>query len=336
VGTVLVLSHPECRGHEPGADHPESPSRLDAVRVALEAPALALSIEHVAARQATVAELGLVHRPEYVAAVRELCASGGGMLDVETSVSPGSWDAALRAAGAGLEAVERLRSGVADCAFAAVRPPGHHAHPERGMGFCVFNNLAVTAQQLLDQGERVLVVDYDAHHGDGTQSIFWDEPRLLMVSLHQGPGLFPVSGEASETGGPNAPMTILNFAFPPLATGDVFLRALDEVAAPVVERFDPTYVLVSAGFDGHRDEPLSDLALTSGDFGLMAERVRRFAPGPGRLVLFLEGGYEFDALRHSVGATVATLAEVPLEFEAPSVGGPGNDVVDAVATRWLG
>jgi acetoin utilization deacetylase AcuC-like enzyme len=232
------------------------------------------------------------------------------------------------AVGAALAAVDALAHGEGEAAFVAARPPGHHALRDEPMGFCLLNNVAVAAATLAARGERVLVVDWDVHHGNGTQAIFWDDPRVLYVSTHQWP-LYPGTGRVVETGGPGAPGLTVNVPVPPRATGDVLLRALDDVVAPVVERFAPTWVLVSAGFDAHRDDPMAGLHLTAGDFADLARRVQGFAPGPGRLALLLEGGYDLDALRVSVGATLAAVMGTDFRPEAASNGGPGADAVDS-------
>ena len=217
------------------------------------------------ARAADHEALARVHDPRYLEAIERFAAAGGGHLDSDTPVSPGSFDTAALAAGCGLVAIEALDRGDADAAFVAVRPPGHHATRERGQGFCLLNNIAVAGAALAERGERVLIVDWDVHHGNGTQDIFWDDPRVLYVSTHQSP-FYPGTGSASETGGASAAGTTINFPFPAGTTGDAALAAIDEVVAPAVERFSPTWVLVSAGFDAHRDDPLANLAWSAGDY----------------------------------------------------------------------
>jgi acetoin utilization deacetylase AcuC-like enzyme len=194
------------------------------------------------------------------------------------------------------------------------------------MGFCLLNNVAVAAAALTEQGERVLIVDWDVHHGNGTQAIFWDKPEVMYVSTHQSP-LFPGSGAPYEIGGMNALGGTINIPVPPGATGDVLQRAFDEVVSPSVDEFDPTWVLVSAGFDSHRDDPMADLALTSGDFAHLAGIVAGFVPRSGRLAVFLEGGYNLAALRGSVASTLSALLAGPYEPEATSSGGPGAEMV---------
>ena len=277
-------------------------------------------------RAATREDLERVHTAAYLDQLQSFCEAGGGQLDLDTAVSAASWEAASYAAGAGLAAVDALEGGEGDAAFCAVRPPGHHAVPSRAMGFCLLNNVAVTAASLRDRGERVLIVDWDAHHGNGTQDMFWADPNVLYVSMHQWP-LYPGTGRLDDLGaGPGLGATV-NFPLPAGATGDVFLAAL-ETAAPLVEQFSPTWVLVSAGYDAHRADPLTGLALSSGDYAALTAGILELGPA-GRTVVFLEGGYDLEALRASVEATVTTLLGVPVRPEPPTAGGPGHTVVHA-------
>jgi len=246
-------------------------------------------------------------------------------------VSAGSWEAAKHAAGAGLEAVAALERGDGDTAFCAVRPPGHHALESRAMGFCMVNNVAVTAAYLRDRGDSVLVIDWDAHHGNGTQAIFDDDPKVFYVSMHEWP-LYPGTGRIDETGSGAGVGATLNFPFPAGTTGDAYLDAIDTVVEPIAERIRPDWVLISAGFDAHRDDPLTDLGLAAGDYADLTARVLSLAP-PGRVIAFLEGGYDLDALRVSVAATASALVGGHIRPESATSGGPGRAVVDAVRTR---
>jgi acetoin utilization deacetylase AcuC-like enzyme len=327
---LLVVAPPDSEAHDTGRGHPERIGRVEAAVAGVSDARLDDLVTFDAGRDATRDELTRVHDPRYVDALDEFARAGGGMLDADTVVAPRSFAAATRAAGCGLRAIEAVRDGDADAAFVIVRPPGHHAGVARGQGFCLFNNIAVAASELTDRGERVLIVDWDVHHGNGTQDLFWDDPRVLFVSLHQYPA-YPGTGPAEEIGGAAARGLTVNFPLPPGATGDVALTALDDVVAPAVEAFAPTWVLVSAGFDAHRADPLADLAWTAGDYAALAARVAEFAPAPGRTIAFLEGGYDLAALRASAGATAAVLAGVDARVsddEQPSAGGPGRDVVD--------
>jgi acetoin utilization deacetylase AcuC-like enzyme len=197
------------------------------------------------------------------------------------------------------------------------------------MGFCLINNVAVGAATLAEAGERVLIVDWDVHHGNGTQDIFWDDSRVLYVSTHQSPA-YPGTGSAIDTGGPNARGLTVNVPLPPGSAGDAALVAFDEIADPVIEAFDPTWVLISAGFDAHRDDPLADLVWSAGDYAALTRRVAGYAPRPGRVVAYLEGGYDLRALGLSAGATVAALAGSTWAPEPPTSGGPGRPAVAAV------
>ena len=323
-------THERYLAHDTGRGHPERPARLEAVLAGLQASGVGDDLVWVSPRPARREELARVHPADHLDALEEFCAAGGGHLDVDTSAGPESWDAALLAAGAGLDAVERLDRGEGHAAFCAVRPPGHHATPDRAMGFCLLNNVAVASAALADRGERVLVLDWDAHHGNGTQDAFYRDGRVLYVSMHQWP-LYPGTGRLEETGAGAGEGFTVNLPLPPGATGDVYLAAMDEVLAPAVERFDPTWAIVSAGFDAHRADPLTGLGLAAGDYADLTARLLSLTP-TARVVAFLEGGYDLEALARSAGACVAGLAGLSYRPEPSTSGGPGRAVVDAAAT----
>ena len=327
-GRVLVETHPGFAGHDPGRSHPERPARLEAVTAGVrrcQVPAT-----WVSPRPATRQELERVHAPGYLDAMAAFCAAGGGAVDADTVVSGGSWDAAVLGAGAAVDATERLAAGEADAAFVAVRPPGHHATAARAMGFCVLNTVAVAAAALADAGESVLVVDYDAHHGNGTQAAFSTDARVTYMSLHHWP-LSPGTGRPEQTGERAGAGATINIPLPAGATGDVYLAAFDEVIAPVAARVSPTWLVISAGFDAHRADPLTGLALSSGDFGALTARLAGLVPA-GRRLAVLEGGYDLEALAGSTEAALAGLLGKVVTPEAVTNGGPGRDAVDA-ATR---
>jgi acetoin utilization deacetylase AcuC-like enzyme len=323
---TLIISRPfdDSRHADPG--HPERPDRVTAALAGVADLHLGEDLVSVEVTAATRAQLSRVHSGAYLDELGAFCYEGGGDLDQDTYATYDSWALAQLAAGAGVAVVDELARRGEGVGFIAARPPGHHALRDRAMGFCLLNNVAVTAAELTSRGARVAVVDWDVHHGNGTQQIFWDDPDVLYVSTHESP-LFPGSGAAHEVGGPGARGRTINVPVPAGATGDVLRRALDEVAAPVVADFAPDWVLVSAGFDAHRADPIADLALSAGDFADLARTVAGFAPGPGRVALFLEGGYDLEALRASVAATLAALVGVAGTHEGPTSGGPGREHV---------
>ena len=327
-GGVLFETHGCYAEHDTGRGHPERPSRLEAVVRGVAAAGVADVVVPAVPRPATREELTAVHDPAYLDAVERFCRAGGGALDPDTVASSSSWEAAVLAAGAVVDAADRLARDEGDAAFVAVRPPGHHATPGRAMGFCLLNNVAVGAAALAARGERVLIVDWDAHHGNGTQDAFYRDGRVAYVSFHQWP-FYPGTGRLEETGSGTGAGTTLNVPFPAGTTGDAYLAAFDEVVVPLAERFAPTWVIASAGFDAHRADPLTDLGLTAGDFADLSARVMGLVPA-GRRIAVLEGGYDLEALTLSAGACLAALAGRSFRPEPASSGGPGRSVVDRV------
>ncbi len=329
---ILFSTHPKYLDHLAGAGHPERPARLEAVLAGAGLGRVDDALVACEPRPARRDELERVHPAAFLDALEGLCLGGGGRIDEDTSVIASSWEAALLGAGAGVAAIEALDAGAGDAAFCAVRPPGHHATPTRAMGFCLLNNVAVAAAALAERGERVVIVDIDAHHGNGTQDAFYADPRVLYVSLHEYP-LYPGTGRLTEQGRGDGAGTTLNLPLPAGATGDVYLAALDEIIDPVVEGFAPTWLLVSAGFDAHRRDPLTGLGLTSGDFAAITTHLMRYAPA-GRRLAMLEGGYDLQALADSTAAFLAALEGRAVEPERPTSGGPGMAVVRAATELW--
>jgi acetoin utilization deacetylase AcuC-like enzyme len=315
---ALLLAGPTGGPEHAQPGHPERPERLAAVIEGVASLHLGADLVTLDYGDVDDVDLLRVHDAAYVRQVEALCRDGGGQLDPDTYATVNTYGAARRAAGAGMAAIEAV-SATGDVAFVAGRPPGHHALSARAMGFCVFNNIAIAAAALAERGERVAIIDWDVHHGNGTQDIFWEDPRVLYASTHQHP-LYPGTGAFEETGGAAAPGTTVNVPLPPGATGDVVLSAIEEVIVPAVERFGPTWVLVSAGFDAHRDDPLAELRCTDGDFARFTRCVLAMAP---RRALFLEGGYDLGALRSSVAATLGAVMGADVATTPPSSGGPG-------------
>lgn len=326
---VLVVNGPYDDSEHVEDSHPERPARTIAVRSAIADLHLESDLVVVPTRAASRAELLLAHDGNYLDELATYCYGGGGDIDPDTYATFHSWSIAQHAVGGGLAVIEELRRRDEGVGFVVARPPGHHALADRAMGFCLLNNIAVAAAALRARGERVLILDWDVHHGNGTQQIFWNAPDILYVSTHEWP-LFPGSGSAAEVGGWSAIDRTVNIPVPSGATGDLLLRALQEIAAPVIDEFQPTWVLVSAGFDAHRADPLAELALTTGDFAELARLASSFAPGPGRLALFLEGGYELDALRASVSASLGAVLGASYEGEPRSESGLGSEFVEQV------
>jgi len=294
----MIITHPACLAHEMGPGHPESPERLQAVLEALEAPAFAPVPRREAVR-ATRAQLVSVHDERLVDTLIASAPECGYLhIDADTRMSPGSLEAALRAAGALVQAVDAVMAGETKRAFCAVRPPGHHATHDVAMGFCLFNSVAIGARHALEAHGlmRVAIVDFDVHHGNGTQDIFWNDARVLYASCHQWP-LYPGTGAPTERGAGN----IVNVPLAPGTGSHEFRTACRERLLPEIERQAPELVLISAGFDAHRLDPLANLNLTAEDYGWITGELVAIAErhANGRVVSTLEGGYSLTALRAS-------------------------------------
>ncbi|AHM03598.1 Acetylspermidine deacetylase, Deacetylase [Roseibacterium elongatum DSM 19469] len=307
--TTLLVTNMAGLSHQMPAGHPEQIARLEAVLAALSDPAFDALIR-ADAPPCTEDDLLLGHPPEHIAAVRAAMPEAGlSSLDPDTHASPGTWDAALKGVGGCLMAVDAVLSGRATNAFVATRPPGHHAEKTRAMGFCFFGNAAIAARHALDRHglSRVAVVDFDVHHGNGTQDILWDETRTLFISSHQMP-LFPGTGSAGERG---ASGNILNLPLPPNSGGPEMRAAYENRAFPALRAFQPELILVSAGFDAHRDDPLANLFWETEDFNWITRALLDLADElcGGRVVSTLEGGYDLSALATAVAGHVTELME---------------------------
>jgi acetoin utilization deacetylase AcuC-like enzyme len=304
--TTLLYTHPACLEHDPGSHHPESPARLRAVLAALSGPQFA-ALKRREAPEAAIDDLLRVHPRRHVERILKAVPNSGHVaIDADTVLSPASGRAAQRAAGAVIAAVDAVVAGEADNAFCAVRPPGHHAEPNRAMGFCLFNNAAIGALRARDVHglERVAVVDFDVHHGNGTQAAFEADESLFYASTHQYP-LYPGTGAATETGVGN----IVNAPLRPMSGSGPFRRAIGERVLPALDDFRPELVLISAGFDAHQDDPLAQLMLDEADYAWVTEKLVEIAGrhARGRIVSTLEGGYDLAALGASAAAHVRAL-----------------------------
>jgi acetoin utilization deacetylase AcuC-like enzyme len=304
--TTLLYTHPACLEHDPGRHQPESPARLRAVLEALDAPEFA-RLELREAPEAALDDIARVHPRSFVERMlAAVPAEGHASIDADTVLSPQSGRAALRAAGAVCAAVDAVVAGEAGNAFCAVRPPGHHAEPGRAMGFCLFNNVAIGAlrARMAHGLARVAVVDFDVHHGNGTQARFADDPSLFYASTHQFP-LYPGTGAARETGVGN----IVNVPLPPMAGSRQFRLSIEREILPALDAFRPEMVLISAGFDAHKRDPLAQLMLDESDYTWVTEQLLEIARhhAGGRVVSTLEGGYDLVALGASAAAHVSAL-----------------------------
>ena len=317
MGPPLYFSHPACLEHETG-EHPERPSRIQAIEAELE-PRGWLGYERREAPAAPLDAVMAVHAEAYVEAVRSTSA-GRGSLDDETVLSPGSYRAALHAAGGACAMVDALLAGEARAAFCATRPPGHHARRDTTSGFCLFNNVAVAAQHALDAlgARRVFIFDWDVHHGDGTNDIFRASSAVLYASVHQA-RIFPGTGPVHDMGARAGEGFSINLPLPAGCDEDAWLSLLEHIAVPAAQQFGPDLVLISAGYDGHRDDVHGGCELDAGSFAEMARHVRALGEEVEAPVgVVLEGGYALEALAASVAATLEALAgDEPPKSAAP-------------------
>jgi acetoin utilization deacetylase AcuC-like enzyme len=311
MSSTAVFFDPIYLDHDTGFGHPERAERLQVTMQMMEESGLAGKVEIVAPRDATVDEIKLVHPKSYIDKVKSMALSGGGWLDGDTPVSPRSYEAALRSAGAALEGLERIFSGRADNAFCLARPPGHHALPIHGMGFCIFNNNAVAARFAMENFgvSRIFILDWDAHHGNGLQDIFYRDNQVLYVSLHQYPH-YPGSGSYQEVGSGEGEGYTINFPLPPRSGEEVYMAAFERVILPVARQYQPELILISAGYDGHFSDPLCSMLLTSGSFARMTSVLKELASNlcSGRIMAALEGGYNLMGVAASICNTIAVLA----------------------------
>jgi len=315
---TAVVFTPKYLDHKTGLGHPESPARLKVIMRKLNKSGLLETGKCflVEPESASVEDVELVHESDYVKLVQRVCASGGGLLDLgDTIVSPESFEVALFAVGGAVKAVDLVMAGEFRNAFALVRPPGHHAGPYYAMGFCIFNNTAIAATRLLRHFnlERILILDVDAHHGNGTQEIFYDSDKVLYISLHQDPMEFPGTGFTDEVGEGNGLGYTVNVPLPFRINDQIYLKAFNQIVVPIIQQYKPQFILVSTGFDNHYRDPVASLSLSAlsyvETFGKVLELASKFCAG--KLVAILEGGYSLRFLGKMAVSAIAKMAEVP-------------------------
>jgi acetoin utilization deacetylase AcuC-like enzyme len=317
VNKTGYFTHPDCRKHEMGPGHPECPERLDAIEDRLLVSGVGDALDHREAPLASVKDIELAHEKMHVAAMRgvgqqlaeDISAGGRGyaQIDPDTVMNVHTWSAALRAAGAVLAATDAVMAGELENAFCAVRPPGHHACRDRAMGFCFFNNIAVGAKYALERHrlKRVAIVDFDVHHGNGTEDILAGDDRVLMVSFFQHP-FYPFSGAGAHAA------NMVNLPVPAYTRGMAVRELIEQVWIPRLEAFKPEMIFISAGFDAHREDDLGQMGLVEQDYAWITSRIKDIARkyAKGRIVSSLEGGYNLDALGRSVEAHIRVLADL--------------------------
>lgn len=307
---LAVLFHPAYLEHVAGHMHPERPERLTAVMDSLKKSGIWGRIEKPEARPAPTSAVARCHSASHIDRVQSACVLGR-PIDNDTGTCTESWDAALLAAGAGITAADMIMQGKFSRAFCAVRPPGHHAESNRAMGFCLLNNAAITARHIQDKHglKRIAIVDFDAHHGNGTQEIFYSDGSVLYASTHQWP-LFPGTGSHEETGRDDGEGATVNCPMQAGSAMPEFEAAFEDFILPALDKFKPEFLLISAGFDSHRDDPLTDLGLQSADFGTLTSMLADISDRhcSGRVVSFLEGGYDLHALAASSLAHITALS----------------------------